>query len=54
MMMILLLFLQKQYLGTAEDWRDAFSVQALYEAAETFMPATVAVDSDTDSTATDT
>ena len=37
---------------TTEDWRDAEAVQALYQAAEPFMPETVA--SDTDSAATDT
>ena len=35
-----------------EDLHDAFAVQALYEAAQPYMPATVA--SDTDSAATDT
>ena len=35
-----------------EDLHDAFAVQALYEAAQPYMPATVA--SDTDSASTDT
>ena len=38
--------------ATPDDWRDADAVQALYKAAEPFMPETVA--SDTDSAATDT
>ena len=37
--------------ATHDDWRDADAVQALYTAAEPFMPDTVA--SDTDSAATD-
>ena len=36
---------------TPDDWRDADAVQALYKAAEPFMPEMVA--SDTDSAATD-
>ena len=36
--------------ATTEDLRDAFAVQALYEAAESYMPETVV--SDTDSAAT--
>jgi len=38
--------------ATTQDMHDAFAVQALYEAAQPYMPATVA--SDTDSAATDT
>ena len=37
---------------TPDDWRDADAVQALYKAAEPFMPEMVA--SDTDSVTTDT